>query len=195
MLNCTIGMKIIFALGNPGLEYAATRHNIAWQCADLIAIQAKIDFKLKSKFSAEIADISKSGETILLAKPTTFYNLAGQSLRSLMDFYKISNQDILVIQDDLSLEFGKIRIRQSGSPAGNNGIKSINAHIGESYTRLRIGTLNDSYKQTNNANFVLGRFSKEEQDVLDKNILPQAAKLVDDFINNQIEPTSISIKN
>ena len=109
---------------------------------------------------------------MLLAKPTTFYNDTGRAARAIMDFYKVSLSDVLVIHDELALEFGIIRVRHSGSDAGNNGIKSLNAHLGQGYARLRIGIHSPLRRRMGDAAFVLKPLSQAEQEALGTAIIP-----------------------
>lgn len=183
-------MKVILAQGNPGTEYTQTRHNAGWVVLDFIAKGAT--FKHNTKFKASLAEITKNGEKVLLVKPDTFYNLTGESARRLLDFYKLSPQDLLVIHDDTALDLGVIRARNKGSDGGNNGIKSLNAHIGQDYWRLRLGIGSGQAKPADTANFVLGRFSKEEFLLLETKIAPAAEALVEKFATNQLENTSLN---
>lgn len=186
-------MKIILAQGNPGDQYAATRHNVGFQVVDLFAQQHETEFKAKPKFFAAIAEVSINGDKVLLVKPTTFYNETGKTARALIDFYKIdAAEDLLVVHDDLALPFTTLRTRQSGSDAGNNGIKSLNAHVGSSYARLRIGIYNDLRDAIDDADFVLSRFTKAEQATLDETILPKASTIVTSFIAGSFETTTHS---
>ena len=184
-------MKLIFAQGNPGAEYTRTRHNIGWQCLDALA--GSTAFAAKPKFFADIAEITEAGEKCLLVKPQTFYNETGRSLRALMDFYKLSLDDVLVIHDELMLEFGKIRVRHSGRDAGNNGLKSLHTHIGsESFTRIRIGVATDRRQQMGDTAFVLGTFTPDEQGLLDHDIIPAVTTLVREFASSPLMDESFS---
>lgn len=183
-------MKVILAQGNPGNEYANTRHNVGFALLDAFARIHSAEFSEKAKFQADIAEISMSGEKILLVKPRTFYNETGRSARAIVDFYKLSPSDTLVAHDDLALPFGTIRVREKGRDAGNNGIKSLNAHLGEQYTRLRIGINTDVREKMGDAAFVLAKFSTAEQDALDKTILPHARQLIEDFCTERLATTS-----
>jgi PTH1 family peptidyl-tRNA hydrolase len=185
-------VKIIFAQGNPGTQYAKNRHNIGFIVVDTFADSKSVSFAAKSKFHSEIAELNIAGEKVLLVKPTTFYNETGKSMRAIMDFYKVDINDVLVVHDELVLPFGKIRIRQSGRDAGNNGIKSLNAHIGETYARLRIGVYNELRDRMHDADFVLGNFSQTEQGELKQFILPKALTLIDAFISNKLTDESFS---
>ena len=183
-------MKLILAQGNPGPDYAATRHNVGWQVLDSLANEQHATFNLKPKFLADIAELNLAGEKILLVKPQTFYNETGRSARALIDFYKIDSADVLVIHDELALPLGTIRVREQGSDAGNNGVKSLNTHIGSNYSRLRIGIANELLSHIPAADFVLGRFTADEQGQLTKNIIPKALELIDQFCRGSLTATS-----
>jgi PTH1 family peptidyl-tRNA hydrolase len=183
-------MKLIFAQGNPGPDYATTRHNVGWQVLDALASTQAATFSPKPKFLADIAELSLAGEKILLVKPQTFYNETGRSARALIDFYKIDPIDVLVIHDELALPLGTIRVREQGSDAGNNGIKSLNAHLGSNYSRIRIGIANEQLNRIPAADFVLGRFTADEQGQLTKNIIPKALEMIDQFCHGTLAATS-----
>lgn len=183
-------MKIIFAQGNPGAQYAFTRHNVGFFMLDEFAKKHRAEFVKKTKFHADIAELNLKGEKILLVKPTTFYNETGQSARSLVDFYKIiPATDLLVIHDDLALPFGTLRTREKGSDAGNNGIKSLNSHVGPEYNRLRLGIYSDLRDRMNDADFVLGHLSAHE-----KNTLPSVYTEVERIIEQFTDGTFVSTK-
>ena len=137
-----------------------------------------------------MAELSYGGEKIILAKPTTFYNDTGRAARAIMDFYKVSLSDVLVIHDELALEFGIIRVRHSGSDAGNNGIKSLNAHLGQGYARLRIGIHNPLRRRMGDAAFVLKPLSQAEQEALGTAIIPATTALVEQFVAGTLNDTS-----
>ena len=172
-------MKIIFAQGNPGNQYEKTRHNIGWMIIDKLAKQLDAAFIHKPKFSASIAESS-------------FYNDTGVSARALIDFYKISTKDILVLHDDLMIDFGKLRIRLSGRDAGNNGVKSLNTHLGKDFARLRIGIYTILRNKIHDKDFVLKKFTKDEIQLIEEKIIPQSIEIIHDFINDNLEPTSWS---
>lgn len=188
-------MKIILGQGNPGAEYANTRHNIGWMLLDALAGDAA--FQPRSKFSASVAEITIDGEKTLLVKPTTFYNETGRTARALLDFYKLTPSDLLVIHDDLALPLGTVRIRGKGSDAGNNGIKSLNAHVGQEFWRMRIGIWNELRERQHDADFVLSRFSAEEHTFIVEHLMPEVEKLVRQFCTGNIAHTStvISLEN
>lgn len=184
-------MKLIFAQGNPTPQYRFTRHNVAWQILDAFATEELVEFETKPKFNAEIAELNVDGEKVLLAKPTTYYNESGISARAILDFYKLDPSiDILVLHDELALDFGTLRIRENGSDAGNNGIKSLNSHIGPDYHRLRIGIAAERQGAQDDADFVLSRFSKEEETALKNTIIPKSLEIIAHFIAGSHEITS-----
>ncbi|MES2630972.1 MAG: aminoacyl-tRNA hydrolase [Patescibacteria group bacterium] len=182
-------MKLIFAQGNPGSQYTRTRHNTGFIALDTLADDAP--WKKSDKFKAEIAEISLAGEKILLVKPLSFYNTTGQVARTIVDFYKLEpSEDVLVIHDELALPFGTIRVREKGSDAGNNGIKSLNAHLGENYARIRFGIWNERRDLMDDADFVLSAFSEEELKQLQQLTETKITNLIEAFIKGELEPVS-----
>lgn len=184
-------MKIIFAQGNPGPQYETTRHNVGFLALNALADGAA--FAPKPKFFAAIAEVSIAGEKTLLVKPQTFYNETGRAARAILDFYKLSPTDLLVIHDDLALPLGTLRIREKGSDAGNNGIKSLNAHLGPDYMRLRVGVCNELRDRIHDADFVLGNFSASERELLGKTIIPKIEGLVADFCRGLLAASSHTV--
>lgn len=186
-------MKVIFAQGNPGSQYTATRHNVGFIFADMLAKKWGIDFSQKTKFHADIAEIIITGEKILIVKPTTFYNDTGLAARALLDFYKIDPaEDFLVIHDEIALPFGTIRSREKGRDAGNNGVKSLNAHIGENHKRIRVGVYQPLRDRMHDADFVLGKFTPDEQNALSR-IFTEVERFVDGFISDTFPLTKVTV--
>ena len=166
-------MKVIIGLGNPGAQYAETRHNIGFLLADLLAEIYQLQFR--AKFQGLLAEGQIEGERILLLKPQTFMNLSGRSVRELVHFYKLSLEDLLIAQDDMDLPLGKIRLRDHGSAGGHNGIKSIQAELGtEKLWRLKLG-VGRPPKEWDPARYVLAPFAEEELLLLDE-VLGRAEK-------------------
>lgn len=182
-------MKLIVGLGNPETRYDGTRHNVGFEVLDAYSRAQGIEFQLKDKFKAELAETGSPGDKVLLLKPRTYYNLSGEAVRAVADFYKIDPQDILVIHDELALPFGRIRTRLGGSDAGNNGIKSINQHLGPDTARVRIGIANQLREQIPDADFVLAKFTATEREDLDR-LNHKATELIDDFIGDRFETTT-----
>ena len=156
-------MFIIVGLGNPTKEYEGTRHNVGFAVIDAIADKYNISVT-ERKGRAFCGKGIIEGQKVLLAKPQTYMNLSGESVRSLIDFYKIDEEEeLLVIYDDISLDVGQIRIRKKGSAGGHNGIKNIIAHLGTTiFQRIKVG-VGEKPKEYDLADYVLGHFSKEEK--------------------------------
>lgn len=157
---------LIVGLGNPGSQYDKTRHNVGFACLD--EINNKFDFSsLSEKFNSQIADKKYLDFKIKSVKPQSFMNLSGLPVRKIMDFYKIHIDDVIVIHDDIDLEFSKVKIKKAGGHAGHNGLKSLDEHIGKDYTRIRIGVGHPGHKGEVSS-YVLGKFTKEEQIEIDR---------------------------
>lgn len=155
-------MKIIVGLGNPGREYIATKHNIGFDAITRISDDYDISLDFK-KHQAICGKGMIAGEKIILAQPQTFMNLSGESVRALVDFYKISPEDLIIIYDDISLPPGQLRIRKKGSAGGHNGIKNIIAHLGtDEFPRIKIG-VGEKPGGWDLKDYVLSRFPSEEE--------------------------------
>ena len=161
-------MFIIVGLGNPTKEYEGTRHNVGFAVIDAIADKYNISVS-ERKGRAFCGKGIIAGQKVLLAKPQTYMNLSGESVRSLTDFYKIDEEtELLVIYDDISLDVGQIRIRKKGSAGGHNGIKNIIAHLGTNvFQRIKVG-VGEKPKEYDLADYVLGHFSKSEQEEMEE---------------------------
>lgn len=158
-------MYLIVGLGNPGSEYADTRHNIGFQVLDLMAEKYNIKIN-RIKFKGSIGEGNIKGEKVIFLKPSTFMNLSGESVIEAASFYKIPKENIIVIYDDISLEVGRIRIRPEGSAGGHNGIKNIILHLSsEVFPRIKVGV---GQPGGDLVRHVLGRFSKVEGEILEK---------------------------
>ena len=154
-------MFLIVGLGNPGVEYAATRHNIGFDMITYLSDKYNIPVNSREG-KALVGKGILAGEKVMLAQPQTYMNLSGESVRALMDYYKIDIEDLLVIYDDISLDVGQIRMRGKGSAGGHNGIKSIIQHTGtQEFARIKIG-VGQQPEGGDLVKHVLGRFSREE---------------------------------
>lgn len=158
---------IIVGLGNPGNDYKNTRHNIGFDVIDVIADKENIQVTEK-KHKALIGKGVIAGQKVILAKPQTYMNLSGESVRSILDFYKVDEtNELIVISDDISLMPGQIRIRKRGSAGGHNGLKNIILHLGhDSFARIRMG-IGKKPEGYDLADYVLGHFDKTERDIMD----------------------------
>lgn len=179
-------MYIIAGLGNPTKEYDKTRHNVGFSVIDVLADKYGIGVTEK-KHKALYGKGVIEGQKVILAKPQTFMNLSGESIRAIVDFYKVSPEDMIVIYDDISLEPGQLRIRLKGSAGGHNGIKNIIAHLGtQEFARIKIG-VGDKPRGMDLASYVLSRFSKGEQERMDE-AFRDAADAVAMMITDGPEP-------
>ncbi len=174
-------MYLIVGLGNPGRDYVGTRHNMGFEAVD--AICAKYDIKLnKEKFRAIYGEGRIGGEKVLVIKPQTYMNLSGESVREFRDWFKMEEENIIVIYDDISLPVGKLRIREKGSAGGHNGIKNIIYQLGtDVFPRIKIGVGAPKHPDFDVKDYVLGKFSKEETEVLIKTVI-RATAAVEEMI-------------
>lgn len=187
-------MKIVFAQGNPDTKYAKTRHNTGFLIVDALGEKYDAVWRDIDKYKGRIANVDINGEKVILVKPLSYYNDTGLVARQLVDYYKLNPAtDFLVIHDDLALPLGTVRIRENGSDAGNNGIKSLNLHLGENYRRIRVGIWTEDRDRIDDVNFVLSVFPKAEYEKLEKDIIPHVETLIEKFIAGTLEATSASI--
>lgn len=178
-------MRIIAGLGNPGLQYAGTRHNIGFKIIDELSDIYNIKVK-EHKHKALIGKGVIGAEKVLLVKPQTFMNLSGESIREIMDFYKLGNSELIVIYDDISLDVGQLRIRVKGSAGGHNGIKNIIAQTGsQEFDRIRIG-VGEKPEYMDLADYVLGTFGKDDKEKI-RDAVRDAAKAVEVMITEGTE--------
>ena len=160
-------MHLIVGLGNPTKQYEGTRHNVGFETIDRIAAENQIRVEEK-KHKALYGSGYIEGEKVILAKPQTFMNLSGESVRELSDYYKIPAENIIVIYDDISLDVGQIRIRKKGSAGGHNGLKNIIKMLGhDTFIRVRMG-VGEKPKNFDLADYVLGHFPAEERNTMDE---------------------------
>ena len=161
-------MYIIVGLGNPEKKYVNTRHNIGFDVIDAIAEKNDIVLREK-KHKAVIGKGIVAGQKAVLVKPLTYMNLSGESVRSVIDFYKVDEKsELIVISDDVSLDMGQIRIRKRGSDGGHNGLKNIIMHLGhDEFIRVRMG-VGEKPPRVDLADYVLGHFSTEEREVMNE---------------------------
>lgn len=168
-------MKYLIAgLGNIGNEYRNTRHNVGFDVLDYLAEDKGASFK--NNTLGDITKIKHKGRTLILLKPSTYMNLSGKAVRYWLQKEKIKKENLLVVVDDLNLDFGRLRLRGKGSDGGHNGIKDINQLLGKDYARLRVG-IGDDFKKGRQVDFVLGKWDSDE-----KTKLPEVCKQASDTI-------------
>lgn len=172
-------MKLVVGLGNPGARYNFTRHNSGFLALDFYFKRYNLSWGDKPRYGA----IWGRRDDVLFVKPQDFYNESGRAVQEFVKFYKIKLDEILVVCDDFSLEFGKTRYRAKGSAGGNNGLKSVISVLGtDEFPRLRLGTGNDELRRKiGDTDFVLSKFSPEEKEKLPE-ILMEVVEKIDDFI-------------
>lgn len=179
-------MFIIVGLGNPTNQYEGTRHNVGFDVIDKIADKYNISVDVR-KHRAFCGKGIIEGQKVILAKPQTFMNLSGESVASLVDYYKVDyKEELLIIYDDVSLDVGQLRIRKKGSAGGHNGIKSIISHLGDQvFPRIKVG-VGEKPKKYNLADYVLGHFTKAEQEQMEEGYA-NAIEAVKGIVNGEID--------
>ena len=178
-----VNMYVIAGLGNPGKEYASSRHNAGYMAVEYLA--EKLNTKLnKLKLNSVYGDTSINGEKVMLVKPVTYMNKSGIAIAEIVKFYKISTSNLIVIYDDIDIPLGSLRIRPSGSAGTHNGMKSIVDSIGSEFPRIRIGIGRN--EEMDLADFVLQKFSRNEKDIVTP-IIERAAEAAVEIIENGID--------
>ncbi|MGL5615868.1 MAG: aminoacyl-tRNA hydrolase [Sarcina sp.] len=176
-------MFLIVGLGNPGKEYEKTRHNIGFEIIDYISDKYNIEVN-REKFKGLYGSGLINGNKVILLKPTTYMNLSGDSIREVMNFYNITEEEVIIIYDDISLEIGKIRIREKGSAGGHNGIKSIIKNLGgDKFPRVKVGVGAPPHDLVSH---VLGKFNKEDWAHILK-VMPVVADATLEAVNNSVK--------
>ena len=176
---------LIVGLGNPGQKYEHTRHNMGFLTVDLLAEQLNVKLN-KVKFKSAYNIVRFGGQKCLVMKPQTYMNLSGESIRSLVEYYKIDpEEELLVIYDDISLEPGVLRLRTKGSAGGHNGMKSIIKHLGgDTFPRIRVGIGGEKHPGQDLADYVLGHFKDDEKELL-SDALDKAEKAAELFAQDE----------
>jgi PTH1 family peptidyl-tRNA hydrolase len=177
-------VKLIVGLGNPGAQYKGTRHNIGFAVIDEIARRAAVGFE-SAPAEAVIAKWRRPDGGALLAKPLTFMNLSGQAVGEIARYFKVDVPDVLIVVDEVQLPLGRLRARARGSAGGHNGLKSVIAHLGDDFSRLRIG-VGRGEQQRDLADHVLSRFEREEAPEVER-MTTRAADAAEMFITSGIE--------
>lgn len=178
-------MYFIVGLGNPGLKYENTRHNVGFITIDKIAEENNIRVN-KLKFKALVGQGEISGQPVMLVKPQTFMNDSGKSVKDIFDFYKLDKDKLIVILDDIDIKFGTVRIKKKGSAGSHNGMKSIIYQLGfDDFTRVKIA-VGQNESHINLANYVLSGFNKKDVKIVEKEIL-SAKDAVKEIIENNVD--------
>jgi len=166
-----MSISLVAGLGNPGREYAATRHNAGFAVIDALAARLGLAWKRSLRCHAWIARWPQpAGPARLLAKPTTFMNESGRALRALGDFYQVPPAAMVVVHDDLAIDLGRVKISVRGSAGGHNGVASLREHLGDGFIRYRLGVGPKHPAAMDLKDFVLGRFTPDEQTIFDQQL-------------------------
>lgn len=178
-------MKLIVGLGNPGIKYRGTRHNIGFEVVDEIARRHELIFE-SSPVDVVIARVRRTGDSWMLAKPETFMNLSGQAVGALVNYYRIEIDDVLVVMDDVNLPLGRLRVRRVGSDGGHNGLRSVLDVLGrEEVARLRVGVDRGDKRRALSAH-VLAKFEKDESEIVNSAIY-SAANAAELFVREGLD--------
>lgn len=179
-------MILIVGLGNPGKQYEQTRHNIGFDVIDYMANKYNIDVN-REKFKGICGEGFIENKKVILLKPLTYMNLSGESIRELANFYKLEDDEIIVVYDDISLDIGRLRIREKGSAGGHNGIKSIIQNLGgDKFPRVKVGV---GQPKDNLVNHVLGKFSKEDREHIEK-VIPVVSDAIVEIVKNDAKEST-----
>jgi PTH1 family peptidyl-tRNA hydrolase len=173
---------LIAGLGNPGKEYDDTRHNIGFVSVDAFAKTNEFPaWRLQKDMKCSLTQVTMNDTRVILMKPTTFMNLSGEAVQAVMSFYKVPPTQVLVVHDELDIDFGIIRTRAGGTAAGHNGIKSIIDHLGENFGRVRIGIGPKKPATIDSADFVLKKFTKPQLEHMPE-LTREAAAIMSEFV-------------
>ncbi len=187
---------MVVGLGNIGQEYDGTRHNIGFACVDHFAQKNEFpDWVNKKDLKCQQTSKTLGGTRVIIIKPTTFMNASGEAAFSTQQFYKIHTHDVLVVHDELDIPFGQIRVRAGGGSAGNNGVKSLQQHLDGEFTRIRVGIANEFSAQADSADFVLGKFTSDEQGHI-KSLTSEVETMITQFVfGGSLEPTTLDYRD
>jgi len=179
-------LHLIVGLGNPGAEYANTRHNAGFGLVQALAVRWRVDWKHERRFNARMARAERSGRQVLLCQPQTFMNLSGETVGAVVGFYRLPRTRVLVAVDDADLPLGELRLRADGSSGGHHGLESIEQHLGaREFARLRLGIgRQDGAREI--TDYVLSRFDRVEAALMEK-VLDRASRQAECWLNDGIQ--------
>ena len=182
-----MSISLVAGLGNPGRDYESTRHNLGWVVLDALAKKLRLTWKQAPQFEAEIARWDGSAGTRWLLKPLTYMNGSGAAVSALARYYKIEPGDIAAVYDDLTIDLGLIKVTVTGSAGGHNGVSSLLEHLGDGFVRYRLGIGPKQPAQMDMADFVLGKFTPEQQTLVNQK-LDQYVSGLELLLSRGIEP-------
>jgi peptidyl-tRNA hydrolase, PTH1 family len=179
-------LYLIVGLGNPGADYAKTRHNAGWLLVEQLAARWRVDWKRERRFNAQMARAERHGRHVLLCQPQTFMNASGEAVGAVVSFYRLPRTRILVVVDDADLPLGEVRLRAGGSSGGHHGLESIEQHLGSrEFARLRLG-IGRQAGAREITDYVLGRLDRAEAALMEK-VLDRAASQVECWLDDGIQ--------
>ena len=181
-------MFLIVGLGNPGIKYKLNRHNIGFLVTDVLAMHLQTQLEMDNDYKALVGRVRVGDHDIILCEPQTFMNLSGESVQSLLAYFKIPLENMLVIHDEVDLPFKQLRFQKNRGHGGHNGIRNIHEKVGSDYARLRMGVGRPPIPQMSVADFVLQNFSREQEAEL-SDFIGNACDAVLDFLEEGIEKT------
>src|SRR5476651_317993 len=165
-----MSISLVAGLGNPGRAYASTRHNLGWVVLDAFASKLGLAWQAAPQFDAEVARWDSPGRTRWLVKPLTFMNDSGRAVAALARYYKIAPADVAAVYDDLTIDLGLVKVTVTGSDGGHNGVASLLEHLGDGFARYRLGIGPKEPAQMELTDFVLGKFSPDQQNTLNQKL-------------------------
>lgn len=165
-----MSISLVAALGNPGATYAATRHNLGWVVLDAFARREGLAWAAQPRFDADVSRRDRSGRRVWFAKPQTFMNDSGRAIAALARFHRIPVEEVLIVYDDLGLDLGRVKVSVRGSAGGHNGVASVLEHLGDGFVRYRLGIGPRHPPEMDLKDFVLGKFSADQQLIIDRNL-------------------------
>lgn len=160
--------QVVVGLGNPGREYEGTRHNVGFWLVDCFAAKTGADWRIERTFEAAVATVKRPARSLVLVKPLTYVNLSGRAVGAICRYFKVAPESVAVVYDEIQIELGRVKVSESGSAGGHNGISSLIEHLGPSFSRYRVGIGPKTPSQIEMKDFVLGRFRPEEQALLEE---------------------------
>jgi len=179
-------MPLIAGLGNPGRQYARTRHNAGFMVLDRLADRWRVSLALKKKFQARVALLDRDGSRLLLCQPETFMNASGEAVKAISAFYRVAPESILTVVDDADLPLGEIRLRPQGSSGGHHGLESIEQHLGtREFPRLRVGIGRQESAVREITDYVLSQFGPDEAELLEK-VLTRSCDQIECWLSDGI---------
>lgn len=182
-----MSIAVIAGLGNPGLKYRNTRHNIGFAVVDQIAARAGAIWKIEARLDAEVAAVPRENGKLMLVKPRTFMNDSGRSLAAVLRYRKLASESLLVVYDDITLDLGRSKLSLQGSAGGHNGISDLLERLGAGFARYRVGIGAKPHKAMDLADYVLSQFSKDEQSLLAEQ-MPTYIEQIAMILDQGIEP-------